>query len=204
MRLRTVVDRARDEGVGVVARQAWTVLRDTLAPPWHVVYWARTDGTPDSMREGLSLERVTENLDGLGARVRQTLDRDLSSRAMRLYLSRLERGASLFVLTLADDVAGVMFTVPGSRQPFQHVLLTRHDAMVLDARVWPAHRGKGLYRLFLSGVLQRLKADGIERLYIDTPETNVRSIRTFDQLGFEFLVKYRSRSRTYRYDASPL
>jgi RimJ/RimL family protein N-acetyltransferase len=85
------------------------------------------------------------------------------------------------------------------------MVLTDGDSMVVDARIVPAFRGRGLYAVLLAHAADALRARKQERLYIDTLETNTASLRAYDKVGFRFLTRYRmSWRRQYRFAEAPL
>jgi ribosomal protein S18 acetylase RimI-like enzyme len=72
--------------------------------------------------------------------------------------------------------------------------------MALDGRVDPKYRGRGLYPIFLSLSIEKLKQRGIERLFIDTNENNEEANRSFASVGFRFLLKFKIKRGRYRFD----
>ncbi len=197
--------RIGSEDLGPVMRRAVAHLRDRVAPPPHLIYWTPTDapgsGAMTTSGESLEVARDSESLALVRGRL---VAAGMADDDAAEFDQRLAAGARFHALLVEGRFAGSLYTVPGSVTPFQHVVLTPLDAMVLDARIDPAFRGRGLYSILLSETLRALNAIGIQRLYIDTPASNERSLATFRRLGFRFLVRYRRRGSGYRFDRKPL
>lgn len=204
-RLAQLRQRIGSEGLGPVMRLAAAHLRDRVVPPLHLIYWTPTDAPGSSAMppSGESID-VAGDTDGLalvrGRLVAAGMDHDDAAE----FDQQLAAGARCHALLVEGRFAGSLYTVPGSVTPFQHVVLTPLDAMVLDARIDPAFRGRGLYSILLTETLRALHAIGIQRLYIDTPASNERSLATFRRLGFSILVRYRRRGSGYHFDREPL
>jgi len=203
-RFREILARARADGFAYVFKRALRVAYERINPPWHVLYW-----TPTANRSGIGTPvearlRIVQSLSQLDEQERAALGQSVGSSAEPLFADRLTRGCVLSILFHQDRVAGTLFAVLGRQRPFQHVPLTNTDAMVLDARIDPAFRGRGLYAVLLDRTARELAAMSIERLYIDTPADNERSLKTFRRLGYHFLYRYRKVRGSYRISSVPL
>jgi ribosomal protein S18 acetylase RimI-like enzyme len=198
--------RAKTQGWGPVMILIGRALRERITNPWHVMYWIPTaQVNPVALPENASFMVLTDPTRELDAAHRRLLTDALGPRSEKQAEERLASGALLHVLFVDRQVAGTLFTVSGAARRFQHMVLTDGDSMVLDARVVPAFRGRGLYPVLLAHAARALQAHGQDRLYIDTLETNTASVRSYAKVGFRFLTRYRmSWRRHYRFAEAPL
>jgi GNAT superfamily N-acetyltransferase len=187
----------------ILIRQA---LRERMTNPWHLMYWIPTrEVKAVPLPVGASFMVITNPARELNPAQHKALMDALGPRSDKQAEERLTNGALLHVLFVDAQVAGTLFTVSGAARRFQHMVLTDSDSMVLDARIVPAFRGRGLYAVLLAHAAQALPAYGQDRLYIDTLETNIASLRAYEKVGFRFLTRYRmSWRRHYRFAESPL
>ncbi|MGH7467405.1 MAG: GNAT family N-acetyltransferase [Longimicrobiales bacterium] len=204
-RLEEIRERVREHGIRPVAVLVWRVLRDRIRPPWNLLYWIPVaEGKSVSMPPGAEFVMISDRSKDLTPLQQEALNRSFAADLM-LADQRLARGAALHILFVDGRLAGTLFTVTGKTQRFQHILLTERDAMVLDARIVPAFRGKGLYPVLLARSVEALRAAQLERLYIETAETNTASLRSYDKVGFRYLGRHRPLGRErYRYSDRPL
>jgi len=194
------------------------MLRESLSRPWVYLYWlpvaeaidlrtvntkqagnAKFQGLLSRLLKGVEL-RVVTSLSELKPQEYQALKDSVGGSDVPLYEERLSQGVELHVLFIDQKVAGTLSFVFGETHRFQHVVLTDRDAMALDGRVDPKYRGRGLYPIFLSLSIERLKQRGIERLFIDTNENNEEANRSFASVGFRFLLKFKLERGMYRFD----
>lgn len=210
--------RFKDEGLVWFVSRSGKMLKESLCPPWTCLYWlpvgeavdlrsssAKQDdsdkslGSLSRLPEGLKL-RVVRSLSELKPQEYQALKESVGGSDIPVYERRLSQGIELHVLFIDQKVAGTLSFVFGETHRFQHVVLTDHDVMALDGRVDPKYRGRGLYPIFLSLSIEKLKQRGIERLFIDTNENNEAANRSYASLGFRFLLKFKTESGRYRFD----
>lgn len=198
--------RAKAQGWGPVMILIRQALRERVTNPWHLIYWIpTTEVNLVPLPANASCMVITDPARELNPAQRKALFEALGPRSDKQAGERLASGAFLHVLFVDEMVAGTLFTVSGAARRFQHMVLTDGDSMVLDARIVPAFRGRGLYAVLLAHAARALQAYGQDRLYIDTLETNTASLRAYDRVGFRFLTRYRmSWRRHYRFAEAPL
>ena len=198
--------RAKEQGWGPVMILIRQALRERMTNPWHLMYWVpTTEVNLVPLPVNASFMVMADPARELNPAQRTALIEALGPRSDKQAEERLASGALLHVLFVDEMVAGTLFTVSGAARRFQHMVLTDGDSMVLDARIVPAFRGRGLYAVLLAHAAHALQAYGQDRLYIDTLETNTASLRTYDKVGFRFLTRYRmSWRRHYRFAEAPL
>ena len=211
-------DRFMAEGLVWFVSRSGKALRESFCPPWVYLYWLpvaeavdlRTPNTKQAggdkllgllsrLLKGVEL-RVITSLNELKPQEYQALKDSVGGSDIPLYERRLSQGVELHVLFFDQKVAGTLSFVFGKTHRFQHVVLTDRDAMALDGRVDPKYRGRGLYPIFLSLSIEKLKQRGIERLFIDTNENNEEANRSFASVGFRFLLKFKTERGRYRFD----
>jgi ribosomal protein S18 acetylase RimI-like enzyme len=198
--------RAKEQGWGPVMMLIKQALRERITNPWHLMYWiptAAVNAVPLPLNA--SFMAITDLARELNPAQRKVLLDALGPGSDKQAEQRLASGALLHVLFVGEAVAGTLFTVSGATRRFQHMVLTDGDSMVVDARIVPAFRGRGLYAVLLAHAADALRVRKQERLYIDTLETNTASLRAYDKVGFRFLTRYRmSWRRQYRFAEAPL
>ena len=198
--------RAKEQGWGPVMVLIRQALRERMTNPWHLMYWIpTTEVNLVALPVNASFMVMSNPARELTPAQRKALIEALGPRSDKQAEERLASGALLHVLFVDEMVAGTLFTVSGAARRFQHMVLTDGDSMVLDARIVPAFRGRGLYPVLLAHAAHALQAYGQDRLYIDTLETNTASLRAYAKVGFRFLTRYRmSWRRHYRFAEAPL
>ena len=198
--------RAKEQGWGPVMVLIRQALRERMTNPWPLMYWIpTTEVSLAPLPLNASFMVITDPVRELNPAQRKVLLEALGPGSDKQAEERLASGALLHVLLIDEMVAGTLFTVSGAARRFQHMVLTDGDSMVLDARIVPAFRGRGLYPVLLAHAADALRAHGQERLYIDTLETNTASLRAYDKVGFRFLTRYRmSWRRHYYFAEAPL
>lgn len=213
-----IYNRFKAEGLVWFVFRSGKVLRESLSPPWVCLYWLpvqeavdlkdsnakyagsdKFQGLLSRTLKGLEL-RVVTSLSDLKPQEYQALKDSVGGSDIPVYERRFSQGVELHVLFIDQKVAGTLFFVFGKIHPFQHVVLTEHDAMALDGRVDPKYRGQGLYRIFLSLSIKNLRQRGIERLFIDANENNESANRSYASVGFRFLLKFKTKRGRYRFD----
>ena len=210
--------RLRQEGIRKVGRRLYRKAYDRVVPPWYKVYWVAVDEIPESgcdknipsgyeafwklvdrLIQGVKIQ-VVHSLDELDSSQLQSLKGCAGASALQIFRERLSRGIELHMLLAEGRVVGTAFFVLGKHQPFQHVVLTDRDAMGLDAHIDPAFRGRGLFPILILLSVLHLRNQGIERVLADCAEWNVESIRSFECLGFRYLLRYKLVRGAYRYE----
>ena len=175
---------------------------DRIYPPWQCLFWMPLSSLASAPSDDKVFLRVISEL--AGDVELAMLERSVGASAMSVFQTRLRRGCQLCVLFKGQAVAGTLFFVFGGAHPFQHLVLTEADAVILDARIDPEFRGQGLYSIFLNLSLGTLKGKAVERVFVATSEHNEPSLRALRRVGFRYLMRYRAWTGIYKYDVDPL
>jgi ribosomal protein S18 acetylase RimI-like enzyme len=190
------------EGVRATARKVLREFMDRVFPPRQCLFWIPLESHDCRPSDGsVSLRVVSEHAGNVDLLM---LERDLDPSTLSVFRTRLARGCQLCVLSRGDALVGTLFFVFGRAHPFQHVVITERDAVILDAWISPPMRGQRLYPIFLDLALATLKEKGIERVFVATSERNQPSLRALRRVGFRYLLRYRTRMGIYTYDVDPL
>ena len=190
----------RDNGVAPTMRRAGDVLRERATAPWQRVYWlTASEVTVLDPPSGVEL-RVVDSEDELTPLDWQNLKENLAESDLDVVRHRLRQRCELHLLTEADELVGTRFIVWGHRHSFQHVPLVPQDSIGMDLRINPAFRGRRLASPFLSLSTQNLASRGCQRVFTVISVHNLRSIRSFEGVGFQYLCSYRQARGFYRYD----
>ena len=117
----------------------------------------------------------------------------------RQYLHDGQRG--VYALD-GRDVVGHAWAIICRERKFMangYFRLRKNDALIHFCRVRKSHRGRSIYPMMLVSLCKRLFAEeGVHRVFVDTEQSNVASIRGLLKAGFKPLwrasyVNYRSR-----------
>lgn len=193
----------RQEGMWSLLKRLKNVLRQLVAPPWQCLYWKPLVSVSGEQDSTLFL-RACSSLSDLNSEELVALEKSIGRSNLDLFSKRLAAECQLYILFKMKDVAGTLFTVLGTKQTFQHVVLTPADSAILDARIAPEFRGHGLYAVFLQLTLRMLNERGVERVFIATDEDNEPSVRAIRRVGFHYLLRFSSRFRRYRFNVEAL
>ena len=151
--------RAKEHGWGPVMILIKQALRERITNPWHLMYWIpTTEVNLIPLPPNASFVVITDLARELNPAQRKVLIEALGPGSDKQAEERLASGALLHVLRVGATVAGTLFTVSGAARRFQHMVLTDGDSMVLDARIVPAWRGRGLYPVLLAHSAHALRA----------------------------------------------
>lgn len=114
-------------------------------------------------------------------------DRDLSEAAADACLAQLLRriadGGAAFVAEAQDDVIGHLFCVIEAAPPYVRAEF-RRQAVIVDALVTEAWRGRGVFRALLAAADAHARAAGCRRMLIGVPSGNDRTERIYRAAGF--------------------
>jgi len=69
------------------------------------------------------------------------------------------------------------------------------EGEILNLGVAPAHRGKGVGRALVRGMLAALRERGVQTVYLEVRESNAVARRLYESLGFREVAR---RARYYR------
>ena len=69
------------------------------------------------------------------------------------------------------------------------------EGEILNLGVAPAHRGKGVGRVLIGGMLATLRARGVRTVYLEVRDSNAVARRLYESLGFREVAR---RARYYR------
>lgn len=108
-------------------------------------------------------------------------------------IRRLPR-QGLLVAEKDGRYAGFLFWYEGRRPWFDPT--TRRYARISDLYIHPRFQGEGVGRAFLREALGRIRAEGIDTVYLETDEDNRRARHLYESEGFSAMgrvVRYRLR-----------
>lgn len=112
--------------------------------------------------------------------------------ARRNMNQRFAKGASLWLIKSADQLAGYGWTLRGNAIAPYYFPMTPDDVQFFDFYVFPAFRGGATFRFLVRSILQALKAEGGARAYGDSAEWNQASLASFKMTPFRQLGVVRS------------
>jgi hypothetical protein len=112
--------------------------------------------------------------------------------ALRNINERFAKGASLWLIKSADQLAGYGWTLRGNSIAPYYFPMTPDDVQFFDFYVHPTFRGGAVFRFLVGSILQALKAEGGARAYGDSAEWNQASLASFKMTPFRRLGVVRS------------
>jgi ribosomal-protein-alanine N-acetyltransferase len=116
--------------------------------------------------------------------------------------SRVWSDGEIRALLDQDTVFGFMARRPGHRARAGGFILARlaaDEAEILTVCVSPKHRRCGLGWRLMGAVLGRLRAEGIQTLFLEVDEGNDAAISLYNKIGFSTVAE---RAAYYRQDGS--
>ncbi|HHX93646.1 MAG TPA: ribosomal protein S18-alanine N-acetyltransferase [Tenericutes bacterium] len=72
---------------------------------------------------------------------------------------------------------------------FCSIILSLNYAEIINFGVLPSFQGKGIGKIILSSIIQKLKQEGFEKITLETKKTNTRAISLYKSLGFKEMGK---------------
>jgi len=107
--------------------------------------------------------------------------------AHRNIKQRFARGASLWLITLEDRLAGYGWTLRGRTIEPHYFPLGEDDVHLFDFHVFPRFRGHGLNPLLVTQILRSLAADCQGRAFIEAAEWNQAQLSSLRKTPFRRL-----------------
>lgn len=101
--------------------------------------------------------------------------------------SRAWSDGEIQALLVQDTVFGFVARRPGRRRRAGGFVLARlaaDEAEILTIAVAPKHRRSGLGWRLMGAVLRRLRAEGVQSLFLEVDEGNDAAISLYGKLGF--------------------
>jgi ribosomal protein S18 acetylase RimI-like enzyme len=107
--------------------------------------------------------------------------------ARRNIVERFEKGASLWLITSGDRLAGYGWTLQGRTMEPYFLPLGNLDVHLFDFHVFSQYRGQGLNPLLVSHILYKLAAEGGCRAFIEAAEWNEAQLSSLGKTPFRRL-----------------
>ncbi len=104
---------------------------------------------------------------------------------------RLSAGKRCFAAWFQEAVVAYGWVSRGSEyigEQEREIKLKADEAYIWDCATLPAYRGQHLYSALLSYILQELREESVERVWIGTSVSNHASLRGFANAGFSPVV----------------
>lgn len=136
--------------------------------------------------EGLKVAGVTFAHCGLLARLHGLCFEEAWNSATVAQVLRLT-GAFGLLATLPERTRGASAPASDAQTPVGFALVagTLDERELLSLGVVPAYRRRGIARGLIEAVFERVRAEGVTRLYLEVAEDNDDARRLYRALGFE-------------------
>lgn len=104
------------------------------------------------------------------------------------FLNRFfSRGACLWLIRVDEDIAGVLWTLPGGFDGFYSIPIASDEVIILAVEVFSKYRGKGLFPKSLNTLCQALKERGYRSAYLKVAFWNKSMQRSMGKVPWEIL-----------------
>jgi predicted acetyltransferase len=104
---------------------------------------------------------------------------------------RLSRGAILWLIKIEGVVAGFMWSIRKKPLSPYYLPLASRDVFLFDGAVFPAYRGRGVYKWFSLAIWCELKKMGYIRVIFDAYAWNKSVLSAFRKIPVEKLGRAR-------------
>ena len=175
------------QGFGATIRRAGVAINRALFANRMVLFYcdlATQANTVTNLPSALEVECV-RSLSELG---QQDLGKMTSfwspKQARRNIQERFERGASLWLIKPAGNLAGYGWTLHGSTVEPHYFPLTRNDVHFFDFHVFPQYRGKEMNPILVNHILQNVAVEGASRAFIEAAEWNKPQLSSLRKTPF--------------------
>jgi len=108
-------------------------------------------------------------------------NRELKLKQMK---DRFDRGAQLWLLKKGGKLAGFRWVLRGRTMEPYFFPLTRDDAHVFDAEVFPQFRGKGIDSRLNNYLISKLKEEGVRRVLSEIYSWNTAGLSSIAKTDF--------------------
>jgi hypothetical protein len=177
-------------GIGATVRRALLSAKRALFSRGMVLFYCDLDKQtipPASMPTSLKVKRLKGYAE-LG-------EQDLASmtdfwnpeQAKRNILTRFEQGASLWLISAGDKLAGYGWTLQGRTIESHYFPLAQNDVHLFDFHVFPQFRGQGLNPLLVKHILYGLTDECDGRAYIEAARWNEAQLSSLGKTPFRRL-----------------
>jgi len=180
----------RRRGFAATSRRAGLALRRTLFLNRMVLFYCDLSGQasrPADLPKSLKVERKRSNPEIIPQDFDQIVNVWNPKLARRNIEERFAQGASLWLITLEDSLAGYGWTLQGRTIEPHYFPLGEDDVHLFDFYVFPQYRGRGLNPLLVAGILRSLANDCGGRAFIEAAEWNQAQLSSLARTPFRRL-----------------
>lgn len=194
MAISTPISRLTDyytrHGLGATVRRAALAMRRTIFLNRMVLFYCDLPGQasrPTDFPRSLKVERKRSCPELIPQDFDQIINVWNPKVARRSIEERFDQGASLWLITLEDSLAGYGWTLQGRTIEPHYFPLGEDDVHLFDFYVFPQYRGRGLNPLLVADILRRLAADSVGRAFIEAAEWNLAQLSSLGNTPFRRL-----------------
>lgn len=147
---------------------------------------------PTNIPSSLNVERLS-NYAGLSPQDLHEMTNFWNPRqAHRNIRERFEKGASLWLIKLGDNLAGYSWTIRGRTIAQYYFPMAHDDVQLFDFYVFPKFRGRAILWFLIMFILRSLRDEGAFRVFGDVAEWNHPSLSFYKTIPFRRLGAVRS------------
>lgn len=125
----------------------------------------RLDDSVLALPENIIIESKSTYDEAVQPDMKRMVNYWLRDNEMDKIKKRFEKGATLWIIKLNNDVAGYVWSIRGRMAAAFPLPVTPHDAVVFNSETFEEYRGHGLYALLMNYILGHLKLQGSTRVY---------------------------------------
>lgn len=171
-------------------RRALIALQRALTLPRMILFYCdlgnRQESTGTTL-EGVRVERISQFQDLNQSNLELIVNFWNPSLAHRQIRERFEKGATLWVSFLADQVAGFGWTMVGRTIAPHYFSIGSNDVHLFDFLVFPEYRGRRINPTLVTHILRQMATEGRSRAYIEAAEWNQPQLTSLSKTGFRFM-----------------
>lgn len=124
-----------------------------------------------------TIEKITRKEDLASKDLEKILSHSHSGIIEHQMNERFIKGAILWILKSDGNIVGFEWSLRGENATEHYFFpMTPNDAVIFNAHIWEAHRGKGYHAILVNHILMNLSKEGATRVYTDVKAWNSSSM----------------------------
>jgi len=180
----------RHHGFGATVRRTGLAAKRALMFNRMIVFCCNVDNAkiaPTDLPNFLQIERLTKYAELSPQGLQELTSFWNPKQAHRNIRERFEKGASLWLIRSRDHLAGYSWTLRGRSIAGYYFPMAQDDVQLFDFYVFPKFRGRAILWFLINHILQKLRDEGVARVFGDVAEWNRASLSFYKTIPFQSL-----------------
>jgi GNAT superfamily N-acetyltransferase len=185
-----LVNYYRRHGVRSTMSRTVIALKRALTFPRMILFYCDLSNGPETAGtalEGVRVERISKFQDLNRSNLERIVNFWNPSVAHRQIRERFERGATLWVIFFANQIAGFGWSMIGRTIEPHYFSIGSDDVHLFDFLVFPEYRGRRINPTLVTHILRQMAIEGRSRAYIEAAEWNRPQLTSLSKTGFRFM-----------------